>query len=211
MGDITHLNNNLSPTLSNSISLQKFPETIDTNNFTEWLEDMGYDKNIEIEDFLKYNEPIIVTDMDSTEVLPSTTETRIDYNDKEAMIKPLNLESKSQIKDNAIHNDIKKVMDSILNKLEGSMQKSNIESTSSLLPKNIDIKLSQNLSSIMPQKSNLILKKRKSIEMKIQESRKRLKVLRVQNTLLMNRKLLTEGMHCEVDTLQRFIRTTSLH
>merc|ERR1712087_544807 len=157
------------------------------------------------------NEPIIVTDMDSTEVLPSSTETLIDYNDKEAMIKPLNLESKSQIKDNTIHNNIKDIMESILNKLEGSMQKSNIETTSSLLPKNIDFKLSQNLSSIMPQKSNLILKKRKSIEMKIQESQKRLKVLRVQNTLLMNRKLLTEGMHCEVDTLQRFIRTTSLH
>merc|ERR1711862_767946 len=134
MGDITHLNNNLSPTLSNSISLQKFPETIDTNNFTEWLEDINYDKNIEIEDFLNYNEPIIVTDMDSTEVLPSSTETQIDYNDKEAMIKPLNLESKSQIKDNTIHNDIEDtIMESILNKLEGSMQKSNIETTSSLL------------------------------------------------------------------------------
>merc|ERR1711862_442314 len=93
------------------------------------------------------------------------TETLIDYNDKEAMIKPLNLESKSQIKDNTIHNDIEDtIMESILNKLEGSMQKSNIETTSSLLPKNIDFKLSQNLSSIMPQKSNLILKKRKSIE-----------------------------------------------
>jgi len=184
--DSTHWNNNLSPTLYDSIE----HEPIDTDEFADWLEDIDYNKNTEIEDFLNYNGSSIVTSMGS----PGSSCMLLDDNIKKEMVQPLNSQSKSQIKDKTIQSDTE---EKNLNNLEMSF---------SLLSKNI----SQNLLSIMPQKNNhIVLRKRKSIEMKIQDSQKRLEVLRVQNTLLMNRELLAGGSP-ELDTLRRFIRTTSL-
>jgi len=181
-------------------------EPIDIEDFAEWIDDISFDKSIEIEDFLNDDddEPSLITITDSIE--PLLSDFRI-VKDDSTMMAPMYLYNQTQ---NNIPTD--DLADSILNKLEAAMLKTQMsrqcfKSNGTFSTSNIDFSMSKQKNNldmndlfcattgesrnISRSHSTQLLGKRKSIATKIQESQKRLKLLRVQNTVLMNSKFLT--------------------